>query len=84
MLFPPIAAHGEIPADHPKETHPGRSSAGLKLKLLHFGHLVRRAKSSEKTLLLGNTEGRGRGQQTTRWLAGITGSVGMGVSNLGR
>lgn len=40
LLFPPIAAHGEIQADHPKETHPGRSSAGLKLKLLHFGHLV--------------------------------------------
>ena len=62
LMFPLIAAHREIQADHPKETHPGRSLAGLKLKLLRFGHLVRRAKSSEKSLLLGNTEGRRRGQ----------------------
>ena len=44
----------------------------LKLKLQYFGHLMRRADSLEKTLTLGKTEGRRRGQQRMRWLDGIT------------
>ena len=55
----------------------------LKLKLQYFGHLMRRADSFEKTLLLGKIEGgRIRGQQKMRWLDGITDSVDMGLSNL--
>ena len=51
----------------------------LKLKLQSFGHLMRRADSFEKTLMLGKTEGRRRrGQQRIRWLDGITDSMGMG------
>ena len=67
-----------------KETHPEWSSEVLKLKLQHCGHLVQRAKSLEKTLMPGNTEGRRRGRQRTRQLDGITDSMDMGVSNLGR
>ena len=53
----------------------------LKLKLQYFGHLMRRANSLEKTLMLGKIEGgRRRGQQRTRWLDGITDSMDMGVS----
>ena len=44
----------------------------LKLKLQYFGHLMQRTDSFEKTLMLGKTEGRRRGQQRTRWLDGIT------------
>ena len=47
----------------------------LKLKLQYFGHLVRRAESLEKTLMLGKVEGRRRGQQRMRWLHGITDSI---------
>ena len=48
----------------------------LKLKLQYFGHLIRRANSLEKTLMLGETEGRmRRGQQRIRWLDGITDSM---------
>ena len=55
----------------------------LKLKLQYFGHLMQRADSFEKTLLLGKIEGgRIRGQQKMRWLDGITDSVDMGLSNL--
>ena len=55
----------------------------LKLKLQYFGHLRRRADSLEKTLMLGKTEGRRRrGQQRTRWLDGITDSMGMNLSKL--
>ena len=51
----------------------------LKLKLQYFGHLMWRADSLEKTLMLGKTEGRrGRGQQRMRWLDGITDSMDMG------
>ena len=53
----------------------------LKLKLHYFGHLMRRANSLEKTLMLGNIEGRRRsGQQGMRWLHGITDSTDMSLS----
>ena len=52
----------------------------LKLKLKYFGHLMRRADSFEKILMLGKTEGRRRrGQQRMRWLDGITDSMDMGL-----
>ena len=55
----------------------------LKLKLQYFGHLMGRADSFEKTLMLGKTEGRGRrGQQRMRWLDGITNSMDMGFGGL--
>ena len=55
----------------------------LKLKLQHFGHLMGRAESLEKTLMLGNIKGkRRRGQQKMRWLDGIIDSTGMSLSKL--
>ena len=55
----------------------------LKLKLQYFGHLMRRADSLEKTLMLRKTEGRRRrGQQRMRWLDGITDSMDMGLGGL--
>ena len=55
----------------------------LKLKLQYFGHLIRRADSLEKTLMLGKTEGRRkRGRQRMRWLDGIIDSTDMSLSKL--
>ena len=54
----------------------------LKLKLQYFGHLMQRANSFEKTLVLGKIEGRRRGQQKMRWLDGITDSTNMGLGGL--
>ena len=54
----------------------------LKLKLQYFGHLMPRADSLEKTLMLGKIEGRRRGQQRTRWLDSITDSMDMYLSNI--
>ena len=55
----------------------------LKLKLQYFGHLIRRADSLEKTLMLGKTEGRRRrGRQRMRWLDGINDTMDMGLGGL--
>ena len=54
----------------------------LKLKLQYFGHLLRRADSFEKTLMLGMIEGMRRQQQRMRWLDGITDSTDMGLGRL--
>ena len=68
-----------------KEINPEYSLEGLmlKLKLQYFGHLIWRANSLEKTLMLGKTEERRRrGQQRTKWLDGITDSMDMSLSKL--
>ena len=75
----------EIQPVHPKGDQSwvftGRTM--LKLKLQYFGHLMRRADSFEKTLMLGKIEGRRRrGQQRMRWLDGITDSMNMGLGGL--
>ena len=54
----------------------------LKLKLQYFGHLMRRADSLEKTLMLGKIEGRRRGRQRMRWLTGIIYSMDMNFSKV--
>ena len=66
-----------------KEINPDYSLERLMLKLQYFGHLMRRADSLEKTLMLGKIEGRRRrGRQRTRWLDGITDSMDVSVSKL--
>ena len=68
-----------------KEISPGCSLVGLilRLKLQNFGHLMRRADSLEKTLILGKIEGRRRrGRQRMRWLDGITDLMDMGLGKL--
>ena len=74
----------ESPLDS-KEISPGCSLEGLmlKLKLQSFGHLMRRADSLEKTLMLGKIEGRRKwGRQRMRWLDGIANSMDMGLGGL--
>ena len=68
-----------------KEISPGCSLEGLmlRLKLQHFGHLMRRVDSLEKTLMLGGIVGRRRsGRQRMRWLDGITDSIDVNLSEL--
>ena len=68
-----------------KEISPGCSSEGLmlKLKLQYFGHLIQRAESFEKTLILGKIEGRRRRERRRmRWLDGITDTMDMGLGGL--
>ena len=67
-----------------KEISPGFSLEGLmlKLKLQYFGHLIQRADSLEKTLMLGKIEGRRRGWQRMRWLDGTTDSMDMSLCEL--
>ena len=66
-----------------KEINTEYSLEGLMLKLQYFGHLMQRADSREKTLMLGKIEGgRRRGWQRTRWLDGITDSMDMNLSRL--
>ena len=68
-----------------KEFNPEYSLQGLmlKLKLQYFGHLMQRADSLKKTLMLGRTEGKGRkGQQRVRWLGGIADSMNRSLSKL--
>ena len=75
----------EIQPVHPKEISPGCSLEGLmlKLKLQYFGHLMRRVHSLEKILMLGGIWGRRkRGRQRMRWLAGITDSMDVSLSEL--
>ena len=75
----------EIQPIHPKEISSECSLEGLmlKLKLQYFGHLMRRADSFEKTLMLGKIEGRRRrGRQRMRWLDGTTDSMDMGLGEL--
>ena len=73
----------EIRPVNPKGNQPEYSLEGLMLRLQHFGHLMQRANSLEKTLMLGKIESkRRRGQQRMRWLDSITNSVDVNLSKL--
>jgi len=73
----------EIQPVNPRGNQPEYSLEGLKLKPQYFGHLMQRADSLEKTLMLGKIEGgRRRGQQRKKWLDGITDSMDMSLSKL--
>ena len=74
----------EIQPVHPKGDQSWCSLEGLmlKLKLQHFDHLMQRADSFEKILMLGKIEGRRRGQQRIRWLDDITNSMDVGLGRL--
>ena len=63
-----------------KEINPENSLEGLMLKLQYLGHLMRRADSLEKTLMLGKIEGKRRGRQKMRWLDRVTDSMDMNLS----
>ena len=78
MSVPWIARRSNL-----KEINPEYSLEGLMLKLQYFGHLVRRANSLEKTLMLGKIEGRRRrGRKRMRWLDGIIDSVDVSLSTV--
>ena len=65
-----------------REVNPEYSLEGLMLKLQYFGHLMQRADSSEKTLIMEKTKGERRGQQRIRWLDSIAHSMDMDLSKL--
>ena len=83
-LLESLLGSKEIKTIYPKGINPEYPLEGLmlKLKFQYFGYLMQRADSLQRTLLLGNIEGRRRrGQQRMRWLDGITDSVGMSLAN---